>query len=100
MHIHFKEKDPSKVLASIREAMGDRELGKIVSFDMDTSSLTVTISKLGKSTLTFLKKASDIGVELVLDNEKIALTHKAFKNEVTDKIMKIIEKAGGSVKRG
>ena len=46
MHIHFKEKDPSKVLASIREAMGDRELGKIVSFDMDTSSLTVTISKL------------------------------------------------------
>lgn len=100
MHIQFKEKDPNKVLEAIRTAMGDRELGKIVSFDMDPSSLTVTISKLGKSTLTFLKKATDAGIELVLDNEKIAMTHKAFKGEVTDKILKIIEKAGGSIKRG
>ena len=97
MKVFFAEKDRDKVLSQIKSAMGDRALGQIVSFNMGKGSLEVVISKLGTSTLTFKEKESDQGLHYDLAGEKIAFTHKAFKDDVTAKIVKVIEKAGGKV---
>ena len=97
MKIKFSETDPEKIVATLKDVMGGRELAKIVSFDLANDQLTVTIKKVGKSILTFSADQSDSGVECSLVKEKIALSHKAFKGEVTKKIFKVIEKAGGVV---
>jgi hypothetical protein len=97
MRVKFSEADRNKVLESIKNALGQRKLADMLDFEVAPGSLTVTISKLGTSTLSFTEKLGSNGIEYTLTNEKIALAHRAFRGEVTEKIVKIIEKAGGSV---
>lgn len=97
MKLSFSEKNRDKILASIKEAMAGRKLADMVNIALTKGKLEVTISKLGTSTLTFAEKESDKGLEYSLTTEKIAFAHKAFKDEVTEKIRKVIEKAGGKV---
>lgn len=97
MKVTFTEKDRDKILASIKSAMGDRALSQIVAFSLEKGLLEVVISKLGTSTLQFKEKQTDKGIEFDLTNEKIAFTHKAFKDDVKAKIVKVIEQAGGKV---
>lgn len=97
MIIFFPEKNPDTIVNALREAMGGRQLAKMVSFDVKSTEMVVTISKLGTSTLTFDKKDIAEGCEFSLTREKIALAHKAMKNEVKDKILKVVEKAGGKI---
>lgn len=97
MKVFFAEKSRDKILAAIKSAMGDRELGKIVQFQMQNGSLEVVISKLGTSTLEFTDHERPNGVEFVLAKERIAFAHRVFKDEVTGKIRRVIEKAGGKV---
>lgn len=97
MNIFFDETNPDTVLTAIKSAMGDRSLSKIVEFEMSDEILTVVISKVGKSKLFFDVNKTSHQLEFRFKKEKIALTHKAFKNEVTEKIVKVIEKAGGTV---
>ena len=95
MKFVFTENDPAKVLAAIKTTMGDRKLSDMVSFNMNGSNLDVVISKMGTSTISFKQSTSPAGLELTLANEKIAFTHKPFKDDVTQKIVKIIESSGG-----
>ena len=97
MNIKFSETDPEKIVQNLKDVMGGRELSKIVAFDLKGEKLTVTISKVGKSVLTFSTEVQDDGVTCTLVKEKIALAHKAFKGEVTKKIFRVIEKAGGAI---
>lgn len=99
MRIHFPETDRDKVIASITSALGGRALAEILEFKVVPGTLSVTISKLGTSVLSFVEKSHSGGLEYTLSGEKIAFTHKAFKGEVTEKIVKIVEKAGGKVTR-
>ncbi|MBC7658490.1 MAG: hypothetical protein H7249_02150 [Chitinophagaceae bacterium] len=97
MEVKFPEKDLGVIIGKIKDALGGRELGKMVSFDQAGNEMIVTISKFGTSTLTFSTKQTATGSELTLDKEKIALAHRALKGEVTDKIVKVIQQAGGTV---
>lgn len=97
MKIFFAEKDPDKIMANLEEAMGKRALSKIVSFSLSGDTLTVKLSKLGTSTLEFHREVKEDGSEFVKTKEKIALSHKPLKGEVTEKIMKVIKKAGGKI---
>lgn len=97
MNISFKEKDPAAVIKKIEGAMGGRKLADMVSFELNGSLLRIVISKLGKSFLDFNVKQDAAGTNFMLTSEKIAMTHKAFKSEVTEKIVKVIEQAGGKV---
>lgn len=99
MKVTFSQKDRDQILSSIKEAMGDRKLAEMVDFSMEPGTLKVTISKMGTSTLNFVEKETDSGMEYALNEEKIAFAHRAFKDEVTDKIVKVVQKAGGSVSR-
>jgi len=98
MNIFFAEKQPDKIIAALKKAMGERELAKIVSFAFQGKNLIVTISKLGTSVLTFVHKDRDDGSEFTLAGEKVALAHKVFKDEVKQKIVKVVGQAGGKVK--
>lgn len=95
MKFVFDEKDPAKVLAAIKSTMGDRKLGEMVSFNMTGGNLDVVISKMGTSTISFKQSSSPKGLEFDLASEKIAFTHKPFKDDVTQKIVKVIEASGG-----
>lgn len=88
MKILFEESDPEKILSNIKEALGIRELSKMVDFENDGKSLLVTIKAMGTSTLTFAHKPVDQGLEYELVEEKIAFTHRIFKDEVTEKLLK------------
>ncbi len=97
MKIFFPENDPEKNVSSIEEELGGRKLGKMVKFILDDGNLKVKISKLGTSELNFSYAANGDGMTWELSKEKIALSHKAFKDEVMDKIFKIIKKVGGEI---
>ena len=97
MRILFSETDRQKVLQNIKDSLGQRKLAEMLAFDVSPGNLTVTISKLGTSVLSFTEKSVNAGLEYTLSGEKIALAHRAFKGEVTEKIIKIVEKAGGQV---
>lgn len=97
MKISFSEKNRDKILASIKAAMTGRKLAEMVNISLTKGKLEVVISKLGTSTLTFSEQEHEGGFDYALASEKIAFTHKAFKDEVTAKIFKIIEQAGGKV---
>ena len=97
MKVVFDTKDRTKILDDIKEAMGGRSLAEIVDFSMTSNQLVVTISKMGTSKLEFSESETDSGYTYTLTKEKIALTHKAFKDEVTKKILSVVEKAGGKI---
>ncbi len=97
MKVKFIETNRDQVLANIKAALGNRKLSEIVDFSLVAGKLQVTISKLGTSTLLFDETSNSAGLEYTLTSEKIAFSHKAFKGEVTDKIVAVIEKAGGKL---
>ena len=97
MQIQFSDNDPQSIVKKLEEAMGGRALSKMVNFDMSGNELIVTISKLGTSTLHFKCDQTPKGCHFALSKEKIALTHRPLKGEVTEKIVKVIQKAGGQV---
>jgi hypothetical protein len=97
MKVTFEQKDRTKILESIQQAMSGRKLGDIVKFGLAAGKLEVVISKMGTSTLQFKESTTPTGLAYALESEKIAFTHKAFKDEVTKKIVQVIEQAGGKV---
>lgn len=97
MKIKFKEDRPAEILEEIKENLGGRKLGKIVEFEMDGKNLKVTIKKMGKSYLEFTHAPDNGGLQWELTDEKIALSHKAFKGEVLEKITRVVNQIGGEV---
>ncbi len=97
MRVTFNETDRNKVLENIKNALGQRKLADLLDFSVSPGSLIVKITKLGTSELSFTEKPGTNGLEYTLTGEKIAFAHRAFKGEVTEKIIKIVEKAGGIV---
>jgi len=97
MKFSLPESNPSDVENKVLDALGGRELGKIVDFNFTDDTLTVTISKLGTSKLSFDQIKQDNSLVYTLKSEKIAFSHKAFKGEVMSKLLKVIEGIGGTV---
>ena len=100
MQIQFPDTDPQVIVEKLENAMTGRQLSKMVSFNMAGGEMVVTISKLGTSSLYFTCDKSATGCHFALIKEKIALAHRPLKSEVTEKIVKVIEKAGGLVSGG
>ncbi|MEZ4741702.1 MAG: hypothetical protein R3B45_04525 [Bdellovibrionota bacterium] len=97
MKFYFPESDTEKIVKSLKKALSGRKLGKMVDFNNEATKIRVTISKLGTSNIDFKQTPAKDGVEWTLTSEKIAFSHKAFKDEVIEKINKIIESVGGTV---
>ena len=97
MKFEFPKKTAAEIVETIKEAMGGRQLSDMVNFAVDGSNIKVTISKLGTSVLNFLVAQKNDKTEIELGEEKIAFTHRAFKDEVKQKLVGVITKAGGKV---
>lgn len=97
MKFSFNSKTASQVLDLVKEGLGGKELGKILKFDLNDNTLTVTISKFGTSELVFAFQDKGTGVQFSLEHQKIAFTHKAFQGDVIEKLTEVIQKAGGKV---
>lgn len=81
----------------IMTALGERELGKMVSLDIAGSELIVRIKKLGESILKFNHQIEGKELCINLIDEKIAFTHRAFKDDVKAKLCSIVKATGGKV---
>lgn len=97
MKATFPGKDAQGVLQSIRQALTGRKLGEISTLKLSGATLTVTISKVGTSVLTFTLAPSGADTLAELTGEKLALAHRPFRGEVQDKVFRLVERAGGIV---
>jgi len=97
MKFSFPQDDTTVITGKIMEQLGGRELGKMVQFMPTDSGLVVEIDKFGKSRLEFDRSEDGGNSIFELTKEKIALAHRAFKDEVSGKLRTVIEKAGGTI---
>lgn len=97
MKIRFPKQANNDIISAIQKTMSGRSLGDLVSIGEESGSLMVKISKLGTSTLLFERKDESEFAVFTLTTEKIAFAHKAFKDEVKQKLVHVIEKSGGTV---
>jgi hypothetical protein len=93
----FPGKTPDAILRSIQDQLRGRKLGDLSTLTLRNNQLTVTISKLGTSTLTFLVQPRGADTDISLTQEKLALTHKPFRAEVETKVLRLVERAGGII---
>lgn len=97
MKVQFPKQSNADIILALRKIMEGRSLGDLVSIEDQEGDLLLKISKLGTSTLTFTRTEGTDKVEYVLSSEKIAFAHKAFKDDVKEKLVQVIQKAGGTV---
>ena len=97
MKIIFKEGDAPAIVEKIKAQLAGRKLGEMVSFSLNGKDLEVTIKKLGTSSLKFTDESKNGSIQWNLTSEKIAFAHKAFKDDVLEKITKVVNQVGGSV---
>ena len=96
MKFHFPGKDSIQaIVTDIEESLSGRKLGKMVSLNLNDDEVHVAIKKLGTSTIRFKSGNNGEAVTLDLIDQKIALAHRKFKDEVVEKIVKVIESCGG-----
>ncbi len=97
MEIYFKDKNTQEVIEGIKSKLGGRKLGDLLEIEADGNDIRVTIRKMGTSVLEFSHREKKGGHSWELSKEKLALTHRAFKGEIMEKLTHIIDSMGGSV---
>lgn len=85
------------IATRIRETLRGRRLGEIMELETSSGELVVRISKVGTTVLRFSAVNRDGGTECTLTEEKLALAHRPFRDEVKQKLRKVVEQAGGQV---
>ena len=85
------------IAGHIRNAVKGRKIGEIMSLEVRGTEMIVTIAKMGTSTLRFTSVARDGGTECSLVEEKLALAHRPFRDDVTNKLTRIVLQSGGQV---
>jgi hypothetical protein len=93
----FQNSDTSAFAQAFSKALGGRELGKILSVSATTDTLVITMSKLGTSRLKYVVTHQADGRHTAkLQDESIALTHRAFRAEIERKLTRVLESCGAS----
>ncbi len=97
MKIKFSRGKPETIVKRVKTEIKNKELSNLVEVSRKQKRLYLTFTKLGTTTLTFKEEPSPQGVLWALEKEKIAFSHKVFKETMTHKIHGIIEKMGGEL---
>lgn len=97
MKIGFDKHSPVEAVTALEKNLSGRKLGSMVSFELSKNELVVIISKLGKSKLSFSVNGSGEKTVFDLESEKIALSHRALKDSVIEKLGKVIVESGGKI---
>ncbi len=91
---------PQQFIEKISSALSGRDLGKIATMNLAGDNVLVTFSKLGKSEVTFAVKKEGDSFRCDHQAEKIALTHRALRNDIEGKLARVLEAAGATVVQG
>lgn len=86
--------DPGAFVERVRKELSGRELGEIVTLDLDGDELIVRFSRMGTSELRYALDVADGGFSARLAGERIALLHGAFRQTFEDKFEQIIAHVG------
>lgn len=97
MKLCFENIEPTQVVHNLQEELKNRKWGDLVQFESIGDDIRVTIQKMGTSTLAFQHKKTGPHHVWTLTEEKIAFAHRAFKEEMKEKIVALVAKVGGSV---
>jgi hypothetical protein len=81
-------------IKKIETALSGRDLGDITRFKLQGSELIVVFSKLGTTELKYKILTSGDGFRAELLSEKVALTHRPLKADITARLARVMEKEG------
>lgn len=88
---------PTEFVTKATEALAGRELGKIVSMELQEAEMIILFKKLGTSKVFFSLTKDNSGFTCEHKDEKIALTHKALRSDIEAKLAKVLESIGTQV---
>jgi hypothetical protein len=97
MKISFGDMSAEAAVAKINSNLAGRQLGEIVSLQLVKNQLQVVVSKFGTSSFSFTCENLGPGCTFELNGEKIAFAHRAFKNEVIEKLAGVVKTSGGEL---
>lgn len=96
MRIVFESGDPVEIMHKVSDRLVGRKLGSMVKLDMKGDDLLITIKKLGTSTLEFKRQKSDM-LEWKLSTERLAMAHRPFKDDVIERLTRVVQQVGGDI---
>lgn len=84
----------SEFVKRVESALQGRDLGDITRFALQGQELQVIFSKLGTTELKYKIETRAEGFRAQLVSEKIALTHRPLKADITARLAKVMEREG------
>ncbi|MEY4066563.1 MAG: hypothetical protein RIR26_2771 [Pseudomonadota bacterium] len=81
-------------IKKIETALAGRDLGDITRFKLQGTELLVVFSKLGTTELKYKIETTTEGFKASLLSEKVALTHRPLKADITARLARVMEKEG------
>jgi hypothetical protein len=78
----------------VESALQGRDLGEITKFVLEGQELKVVFSKLGTTELKYKIENRPEGFRALLISEKVALTHRPLKADITAKLARVMEREG------
>ncbi|MEN9529234.1 MAG: hypothetical protein RI932_1107 [Pseudomonadota bacterium] len=78
----------------VESALEGRDLGQIARFKLQGSELLVIFSKLGTTELKYKIDPDGSGFKASLVSEKVALTHRPLKADITARLARVMEREG------
>lgn len=88
------DSSPDVFLVKVREALTGRALGQIASLSREGQELVVKFSRLGTSEVRYRIDTVGAGFRATKSSEKIALAHRAFRDDIESRLQKTLEKLG------
>ena len=78
----------------VEAALEGRDLGEITRFKLQGTELLVIFSKLGTTELKYQVDSNENSFKAHLLTEKVALTHRPLKADITAKLARVMEREG------
>lgn len=78
----------------VEASLQGRDLGEITKFALNGLELKVIFSKLGTTELKYKIEDRSEGFRAELVSEKVALTHRPLKADITARLARVMEREG------
>jgi hypothetical protein len=78
----------------VETSLQGRDLGEITKFSLSGLELKVIFSKLGTTELKYKIENRSEGFRAELVSEKVALTHRPLKADITARLARVMEREG------
>lgn len=78
----------------VEASLQGRDLGEITKFALNGLELKVIFSKLGTTELKYKIENRSEGFRAELVSEKVALTHRPLKADITARLARVMEREG------